>query len=299
MAHDLLFPPSGPTSEFLAIPQFFPEDQQAVSRLELAIIPWLPQTNEQQPQKPRKINAQTALKSAEGFLRRSASAGSSGSGDSTGARTEIERQIGYLVQWAKINRRLISPALAQRSDVAIGGVEHDVFHDEVTGRWLKITKPNKCGMATMVHGEEVMGVPSALSLQDALPAVYLERLRLANTNFGDNLCLHGVIIAGDGPRVVISQSHVLGESASPGQIAEYFKAAGFAAVKEKTFYNDKENLLISDAHSGNMLRNSAGFVVAIDMIVQRPQGTLRSAVEPKKKLSFDDDDESNRDLIQV
>ncbi len=287
MASDMLFPPPGPTPALLEIPPFSPEDRQAISRLEQEIIPWL-RTNEQQPSKSRKIHAQSALKSAESFLRRSASTGSQSFGDGTGARAEVDRQISELVKWATINQRRVDPGLARRSDFDIGGVEHAVFHDDITGRWLKITKPGKCGKAHYIYGEEEVGVPSALILDDALPLDYLERLRLANTNFGDNLCLHGVIQSEAGPQLVISQRHVPGEMATTEQIARYFTDNGFTRVNEKTFYNSRENLLVSDAHSGNMLRIAGGIIVAIDMIVQRPSGALRRTLAPKEFLSFDD-----------
>ena len=290
MASDMLFPPPGPTPELLEVRPSFPE-HRAIYRLEHEVIPWLKPSNEQQPFQSRKVHAQSALKSAEGFLRRRTSTGTQGFGGVAATRAEIEWQIGHLVEWATITGRLIDPRFAQNSDFDIGGVEHDVFHDEIAGRWLKITKPSKCGKAHYIHGEEVLGVPSALVLDDAFPTDYLERLRLANTNFGDRLCLHGVILTSAGARMVISQRHVPGGPATPEQITRYFEDHGFTQINQKTFYNSRENLLVSDAHTGNMIKTARGIIVAIDVIIQRPVEILRRTVTPRELLNFDEEPE--------
>ena len=183
---------------------------------------------------------------------------------------------------------MIDPCLQERLD-GIGGVEHDVFHDAASGRWIKLTMPRKGGKE--VHArQESLGVPPTLITEDALPSAYLRRLQLANTKLGDGFHLHGVIDGPQGPRMVVSQPHVRGEHTTPSQIAWHFTKAGFQKINAKTFYHVGENLLVSDAHIANVLKTAEGAAVPFDVGVQQPVGALLLAVRPAPTLSFDDED---------
>ncbi len=170
----------------------------------------------------------------------------------------------------------------------IGGVEHDVFHDQGAGRWIKITRPGKGGKELQARIEE-RGVPPTLATEDALPSAYLRRLTLANDQLGDDFWLHGVIDAPLGPRMVVSQRDVGGEPASTEEIARHFTAAGFVKINVKTFYHPKANLLVSDAHRANVFRTAWG-IVPFDVGVQQPRDALLTAVAPAPALSFDDEE---------
>lgn len=166
----------------------------------------------------------------------------------------------------------------------MGGVEHDVFHCAETGRWVKFTLPGRAGKMIDVEGAESHG---RLATTDAPPFVYLRRLTMANSRLGDDLWLHGVVDDPAGPRMVVSQRDIGGEPASYEAIALHFGRHGFRPLNSKTFYHEGENLLVSDAHPGNVFC-ALQDVIAFDVCVQRPEGALRAAVQPRPALSFEE-----------
>ena len=183
---------------------------------------------------------------------------------------------------------MIHPCLIARLDrgqIRVGGVEHDVFHEVTTGRWVKLTLPGKSGKELRAH-VEMPGVRPTLHTADALPADYLRRLTLANEFLGDDFCFHGVLDDLAGPRLVVSQRHIRGEHAGTDAIAQHFVQIGFQPINAKTFYDPEENLLLSDAHAGNVLRTAEGLLVPFDVCLQRSAGALREAVAPAPPLDF-------------
>ena len=275
----------------------------AVALLEDHIIPWQYGGDHAPP--PRRLREEPAkdpLLAAEGLLRRSTRAGPPGLGEGSqptgaGSRAAVAAEFGrqgqQLLRWARKNRRLIDRRLEERL-VSIGGVEHEVFLDDDTSRWIKMTMPGKGGKELHAR-EEGFGVRPTLVTEDALPSAYLHRLVLANRRLGDDFWLHGVIDHPAGPRLVVSQKHLRGAPASPADIARHFTTAGFAEVNAKTFYDATENLLVSDAHTANVFRTPEG-VVPFDVCVQQPRGALLQAVKPAETLSFDDWDEEQPTL---
>jgi hypothetical protein len=254
--------------------------------LEEAAIPWQKQRGGQARQILREIAA-GALASAESFLQGSARSGAAGAFRGVGPASpeETRRQFARLVEWAGQNSRLISPSLAQRLS-NIGGVEHETFNDPLSGRWIKLTWPGKAGKEMTAH-ERQPGVRPTLATVDAPPAGYLRRLALSNEKLGDDIRLHGIIDSAEGVRIVTSQRHIRrGEKAPPEDIARFFTANGFQQINEKTFYHPGENLLVSDAHIGNVFKTPEGDIVPFDVGVQQPEGALRRAVEPASALSF-------------
>ena len=179
---------------------------------------------------------------------------------------------------------MIDPSLEERL-VNIGGVEHDVFHDQETGRWIKITRPGKGGKEVQARHEHI-GVRSTLATEDASLAAYLRRLILANARLGDDFWLHGAMSTAEGPRIVVSQRHVGGEPATVLEIANHFVIEGFIRVNSKTFYHPRANLLISDAHRANVFKTPMG-IVPFDVGVQEPTEDLFLAVSPAPALSFE------------
>ena len=160
-----------------------------------------------------------------------------------------------------------------------------MFHEVSTGRWVKLTLPNLSGMELRAI-VEMDGVRPTLHTADALPVDYLHRLRLANELLGDDFCFHGVLDDPAGPRLVVSQRHIIGEHAGTAAIARHFAHIGFQPINAKTFYDPEENLLVSDAHAGNVLRTADGLLVPFDVCLQRPGGALREAVAPAAALGF-------------
>ncbi len=287
-------------SETPAAPPAAPplDDSAAIARLEESVIPW--QNGGDEPRARRRLREEPAanpLRAAEGLLRKSARAGApgprgqraTGGTDAAAARAraaaEFARQGRQIFHWAQRHGRLIDRRLEERL-VSLGGVEHEVFLDDATGRWLKMTMPGKAGKELHAR-EESLGVRPVLLTEDALPAAYLRRLRLANWKLGDDFWLHGVIAHPAGPRMVVSQRDIDGEPATPEDIARHFVTAGYRQINAKTFYQPEKNLLVSDAHTANVFRTPLG-VAPFDVCVQEPRDALRRAVEPSPTLDFDD-----------
>ena len=260
------------------------ENYLAIKQLEETVIPWQNQRHGAPSRRLREAAAANPLAAAESLLRRGPRPGAPGARRG-GPACESVRQNEALLRWAREENRLIDPCLEDRL-VSIGGVEHDVFHDQSTGRWVKITRPGKGGKE-MHAWQERAGVRPTLATEDATPAAYLLRLTLANAKLGDDFWLHGMIDSPGGPRLVVSQRDVGGEPATPEEIARHFVTAGFVQVNAKTFYHPKANLLVSDAHRANVFKTSIG-IVPFDVGVQQPKADLLLAVRPAPSLSFED-----------
>ena len=259
------------------------ENYLAIKQLEAAVIPWHNQQHGTPSRRLREASAANPLAAAESLLRRGPRAGAPGAGGGWPA-ADCARQNQTLLAWAKANDRLIDPSLIDRL-VNIGGVEHDVFHDQETARWIKITRPGKGGKEVQARLEH-SGVRSTLATEDASLAAYLRRLILANTRLGDDFWLHGVIDTPAGPRIVVSQRHVGGEPATVLEIAKHFVSEGFTQINAKTFYHPRANLLVSDAHRANVFKTPQG-LVPFDVGVQEPREDLLLAVRPAPALSFE------------
>jgi hypothetical protein len=79
-----------------------------------------------------------------------------------------------------------------------GGREHDVRFDDASKRWLKFTKPSAAGYAVhMIEGR--------LLMTPAQPLQYLERWKLHNRLFFDDVELVGLRTEGHFHRIVVSQ----------------------------------------------------------------------------------------------
>lgn len=264
-------------------------DLAAIRRLEAEIIPWHnPGADEPSTRQIREASAGNPLASAEGYLGYRLRAGAQGAPGGRPA-ANLADQGRHLLDWAAREGRLIDRAFLGRL-WNVGGVEHDVFHCAQTGRWVKFTLPGRGGQMIDVEPAGA-GLPGRLVTGDAPPFVYLRRLTMANSRLGDDLWLHGVVDDPAGPRMVVSQRDIGGEPASYEAIALHFGAHGFLAIKDrKTFYHPAENLLVSDAHPGNVFCAPQG-AIAFDVCVQRPEGALREAVTPRGALDFGEEAE--------
>jgi hypothetical protein len=262
------------------------ENYPAIKQLEETVIPWQDQRHGTTSRRLREAAAANPLAAAESLLRRGPRTGAPGARGGGSGAADAAWQSETLLNWAEIQGRLIDPSLEDRL-VNIGGVEHDVFHEQEAGRWIKITRPGKGGKEVQARPEH-SGVRATLATEDASLAAYLRRLILANTRLGDDFWLHGVIDAAAGPRMVVSQRHIGGEPATVLEIAKHFVVEGFMRVNQKTFYHPKANLLVSDAHRANVFKTPMG-IVPFDVGVQEPEEELLLAVCPPPALSFEDE----------
>ncbi|MBI2924290.1 MAG: hypothetical protein HYY24_01145 [Verrucomicrobia bacterium] len=147
-----------------------------------------------------------------------------------------------------------------------GGEEHRVFDGRTV--YLKATYPGRYGF-TVVAGPVYPG------LAPALPGEYLERLRLGNVHFGDDVSLEGVAREDSALTIFTSQLTVVGEAGQPDEIIAFMEERrlrllnGLALGHEGAlcFYRDLDQLAVFDAHPANVLKDERGVILPIDLIV--------------------------------
>ena len=131
------------------------------------------------------------------------------------------------------------------------------------------------------------GVAGNFESRLATPGEYLERIRLANAKLGDDIRFLGVIDASYGWRLVTSQANLPGSAPTEREVLQFFRFHQFRAVNEKTYYRAVDNLLVGDAHTGNLKKTRRGDIVPFDVLLCEPSPTLRRSVEAPRTLSFD------------
>lgn len=156
------------------------------------------------------------------------------------------------------------PALSRECDTF--GNEHEVWFPSGGHRVWKATYPNSFGISPAREGE-------------ATPFEYLERMVLSALLFGDDWKLEGVWSLDDARmRLVSSQGFVRGDPATPEEIRSLFEAYGFVGIRRRgpgsgtdtiDWVHEEEGIVVRDAHGENILRTSAGQLVAIDLAVGR------------------------------
>ncbi len=147
------------------------------------------------------------------------------------------------------------------------GFEHEVWFVECSPepRVLKATWPDTFGFLPDGHA--------------CLPTEYLERLRLQNAVFGDDIRLEGVVEEEIGScRIVTSQPAVCGRYATPEEVDRFFLERGFQAQghgSRRLWLREADGTLCADTHGGNILVTAGGEMVAIDVPVMKlPPGLL-------------------------
>ena len=152
------------------------------------------------------------------------------------------------------------------------GDEHQAWFEEKSGLWFKATYPNRFGLAWGRRGS-------------ATVRQYLTRLILQNNYFGDDIRLIALVNAGGKLRILISQPHVAGEPARYDDIQDWFGFLGFARLDSEgsiAWYLEEENLLVADAHEGNVIRASSRIgrvLLPIDLNLVQPNGDLLEGVK--------------------
>jgi len=208
------------------------------------------------------IAAAGALESAESHLARCAGPGPSGDG---GCET-FSASISALLDWG-IERKLIRVEsdfpFFQRAPDGYGD-EHQAWFHEPLNRWFKATYPNRFGLAWGRDGS-------------ATAREYISRLILQNFYFGDDIELVALVNSNEKLRVLISQPHIAGRAATYEEIQGWFCQLGFRRLEIDgciAWYHKTENLLVADAHEGNVIRTTSGDLVPIDLNIIRPAGRI-------------------------
>lgn len=137
------------------------------------------------------------------------------------------------------------------------------------------------------YGFTVVAGPSYPGLAPALPGEYLVRLRLANEFFGDDIRLEGVTRERGELVIFTSQPTVLGEAAPAQDIIEFMAARRLALLDGLAighagalcFYRDLDQLAAFDAHPANVLKDTSGVILPIDLILLHADDTLAAQLE--------------------
>jgi len=148
------------------------------------------------------------------------------------------------------------------------GNEHEVWFQEDTNTYLKITWPNFFGMLVMHRMDEE---------DRASPIAYLERWHLHNELFGDSVEFLGVMEEHGVLRMVIQQKAIEGVPATLHQINDFFTQSGwkrFFANDEVAYFDPLRQVVISDTHRGNIILMNDGLLAPIDLRVQPLSGAL-------------------------
>lgn len=209
-----------------------------------------------------------ALESAERHIAGSADAGSS----CDGSGAAFAPTFSALVDWAQDRSLILSetdfPFFARPPDSK--GNEHEVWFDAPSKRWFKATYLNR------------FGIPWGQG-NSATPHEYLLRLLLQNAYFGDKIYLVALLNCDGRVRTLTSQPHVAGDFATSEEIQKWFEVRhGFRRIETAdriAWYLKSENLLIADAHEGNVIRTAVGTLVPIDLNLIQPQGELYNWVQ--------------------
>jgi hypothetical protein len=208
----------------------------------------------------------SALQAAADYV--AASPGSGVPGD--GSSEAFTASFSALVDWGLAEQviRPIKdfPILSRAPDGH--GDEHEAWFAEFAGRWIKATYPNHFGLGWGRRGS-------------ATAHEYLVRLLLQNYFFGDDIQLESLVRDRERLRVLTSQPNVVGSPAPYGEIMEWFADLGFERVDINgriAWYFPADNLLVADAHEGNVLRTSDGVLTPIDLNLVQPTGALLQAV---------------------
>lgn len=109
----------------------------------------------------------------------------------------------------------------------------------------------------------------------------MTRLLLQNIYFADDIVLIALVRCGKRLRVLTTQPHVAGEAASADEIIEWFYAQGYVKLEIDgciAWYLEAENLLVADAHEGNVIRTEDGALFAIDLNLMKPAGEMLQTV---------------------
>jgi len=212
-----------------------------------------------------RARAATQGESPEAYLRSSLEAirGVETSGVDPVDPVELQRQL--LIRWAEVNGFLKLPSgMPQQA-----GAEHGVYISPGdTSFVIKATLTHQFGARFVEEGGQTV-------MQYLTPLQYLDRLRLTNEVFGDDLEFLGVTRDG---RILTRQRYIMAfDTSKPhpkqAEVDEYMREAGFREVQESKgwkWYRPRDGTFISDARADNFIQAIDG-PKPVDLSVWRPR----------------------------
>jgi hypothetical protein len=201
------------------------------------------------------------------YLRRGLSRDGSALGESSFARQEA-----CLTEWAQGLGLLLNPEDLP-SKVVKGGQEHDLWHDETTDRYWKLTKNGIFGLSPGIELALVSSAEDArrFHLWEATPLQYLERLELHNLLVPGLNRLEGVISQPGDLSIVTSQPRFDIVAVTQSEIDDWFASLGFQKVANAAYFRTADNLGVFDAHDKNVIRAGVT-LMPFDVIPCLPEG---------------------------
>jgi hypothetical protein len=168
------------------------------------------------------------------------------------ARAHAERK--HLYDWAEDNDRLIEADL----ETDKGGGEHAVLF-----------RPEKLLVLKDTHPDVGFGGGFALNNKNAATVgEYLDRITLANQEFGSAITLVGIRRTGVGPSIRTQMPFFKGDPAMQGEIDSAMENAGYEIIGEAAYFNPGKNIVVYDLFPKNAVILD-GHLHPIDPIIQR------------------------------
>jgi len=154
-----------------------------------------------------------------------------------------------------------------------GGQEHDLWHEETTDRYWKLTKNGVFGLNPGIDLALVSSAEDArrFHLWEATPLQYLERLDLHNLLVPGLNRLEGVISQPGDLSIVTSQPRFDIIAVTQQEIDDWFASLGFHKVANAAYFRPEDNLGVFDAHDKNVIR-AGDTLMPFDVIPCLPEG---------------------------
>lgn len=180
---------------------------------------------------------------------------------------------------ARESGRLIEPSF-YLPRIEDAGEEHRVWLDEETQRYFKATHAGRFGFFVIALDD------GTAELTGATPLEYLERLRLQNELFTDDIRLLGVALEREQVVIVTSQEAICGGEVSRDEMLAFMAKLWFQPLHGLSlgrpgalaFYRDLDETGAFDAHPGNFVKDDNGVVLPIDLILVRADEPLQKAL---------------------
>ncbi len=205
--------------------------------------------------------------------------GLSGNGETFGTPT-LAGQEARLREWANGLGLLLSP-VDLPTKVIRGGQEHELFHDEATDRYFKVTRNGVFGLSPGIELALVSSSQDArrFHLWEASPIEYLERLRLQNQLVPGLNRLEGIIHQSNNDlAIVTSQPRFEIVPVTTAEIDAWFVSRGFEKITDSAYYRAADNLGVFDAHDKNLVR-AGDDLIPFDVIPCHPAGGFLAFIE--------------------
>jgi len=202
-------------------------------------------------------NSQGTLESAESNARGS---GSPAPAHDEGRSERLERirsEERRLGEWAEREGLLVTEL--PPADELHG--EHGIHYNPKSKRYFKFTRHDR---------HQGYGIALGSHLHGASPAEYLDRIRLQNDVFSDDIKLDGILKRSGGRlSIITSQPRIVGDAPTLKEIDALMVGKGFKKLADGAFVDQSRGILVYDLFPRNAVKSADGTVYPIDPVIQR------------------------------